>query len=286
MDEIPQETPKRRHLGRRIARIVLASYVGVTLVLMLLETTMVYPVRTADQGDWVASFYPHEEVDFTSGDGTKLHGWLFEHPSPKQVILYCHGNAEHVADNADLMDYLRDELEATVFVFDYRGYGKSEGSPHEAGVVADGLAAQEWLANRTGVATDQIVIFGRSLGGGVAVAAAAEQGAKALVLQSTFGRMVDVAASKYPWVPVRLVMRNRYDSIGRIANYKGPLLQSHGKADELIPYEQARQLFEAAPTTQKEWFELPGDHLTPQSSGYYVKLKQFLGSLDAPAEDQ
>ena len=106
------------------------------------------------------------------------------------------------------------------FVYDYRGYGRSRGKPTERGCVADGMAAQRWLAEREGVDTEDIVLMGRSIGGGVSVAAAAEQGARALVLEATFSRMTDAAANLYPWLPVRLVMSNRYNSIKRMQKYQ------------------------------------------------------------------
>ena len=149
-----------------------------------------------------------------------MHGWFLDHPEPLDAVLYCHGNGEDISFNLDLARLLRDELDAAVLLFDYRGYGKSEGKPHEAGVVADGLAAQRWLAERTGRSPRRTVLIGRSLGGGVATAVAAQQGAQALVLQSTFTRMTDAAASHYPWLPVHWLMRNRYDSLARLARLR------------------------------------------------------------------
>lgn len=259
------------------ARATLVAYLLVVLAVTFLETWLVYPVPPRTDGDWNPKHHDFEDVWFDSADGTKLHGWLFEHPQPKHVLLYFHGNGEHVAFNADLMAFLRDELQASVLIFDYRGYGKSEGNPHEAGIVADGKAAHRWLAERAGVPTDGVVLMGRSLGGGAAVASAAELGARALVLQNTFARMVDTAAGLYPWLPVRLVMRNRYDSLARIANYEGPVFQSHGTADEMIPYEQAKRLFAAAPSEQKQWFEVSGaGHNSPYPREYYQQLRDFL----------
>lgn len=244
-----------------------------------IETWLVYPVPPRTDGDWNPAGFHHEDVWFTSADGTRLHGWLFEHPEPQHVVLYCHGNGEHVAYNADLMNHLRHVLDATVLVFDYRGYGKSEGRPHEAGVVADGKAAHRWLAERSGIASEQIVLMGRSLGGGVAAASAADIGAKALVLQSTFARMVDTAAELYPWLPVRLVMRNRYDSVAHIQQYNGPVLQSHGTADETVSYHQAQKLFEAVRSPLKQWIKVPGGaHNSPQPREYYEQLRRFLES--------
>jgi fermentation-respiration switch protein FrsA (DUF1100 family) len=266
--------------GWWFAKPFLIAYLVVLLVMTFLETWLVYPAPERTAGDWICAAYDHQDVEFESADGTRLHGWLFEHPDPKQVVLYFHGNGEHVAFNGDLMDELRDELDATVMVFDYRGYGKSEGKPNEAGVIADGMAAQQWLAKRTGVPTSEIVLMGRSLGGGVAIASAEKLGAKALVLQSTFATMVDAAAVHYPWLPVKLLMRNRYDSIGRIAAHDGPVLQSHGTSDEVIPYSEARRLFEAVPSKQKQWVDVPGGyHNTPQPASYYPVLREFLEGL-------
>jgi uncharacterized protein len=261
----------------RVTRPLLIAYLLVVLLMTFLETWLVYPAPPRASGDWTASQYPHEDVEFQSADGTQLHGWLFEHPSPRYYIVYFHGNGEHVAYNADRMDELRRELEASVFIFDYRGYGKSEGSPNESGLIADGIAAQNWMADRLGVATEEIVLMGRSIGGGVAVAVAAQQGAKALVLENTFASMVDTAAGLYRWLPVRLVMRNRYDSLARIANYKGPVLQTHGDADSIVPIAQGRQLFEAIPSKNKSFLAWPnGMHNDPQPTEYLEKLRDFL----------
>jgi fermentation-respiration switch protein FrsA (DUF1100 family) len=195
--------------------------------------------------------------------------------------VYCHGNGEHVADQANLVFRLQSHLTATVFVFDYRGYGRSRGKPGERGCVADGMAAQRWLADREGVRTDEVVVIGRSIGGGVAVQMAAEHGARALVLENTFSRMTDAAAVLYPWLPVRLVMANRYDSVRRIRSYAGPLFQCHGTADDTVPIELGRRLFEASPSRMKKFHENPhlrhNDTLPP---AYYAALAQFLDQVD------
>jgi fermentation-respiration switch protein FrsA (DUF1100 family) len=187
-----------------------------------------------------------------------------------------------VADQANLVFRLQAHLAATLFVFDYRGYGRSRGKPHERGCVADGLAAQQrWLAGREGVETDDIVVMGRSIGGGVAVAVAAEQGARALVLENTFSTMTDVAAFLYPWLPVRLVMSNRYNSVRRIKKYHGPVFQCHGTADEIVPIELGRKLFDAAPSQVKHLYEVPyGRHNDSPPPSYYAALANFLGRVD------
>jgi len=177
---------------------------------------------------------------------------------------------------------LRDSLQGSVFLFDYRGYGHSEGRPSEAGCIADGVAAQRWLAKRIGVEPKQVVVMGRSLGTAVAVALAAEEGAAALILENAFPTMTDVAALHHPWLPVRWAMDNRYDSIARIARYQGPLLQSHGDSDELIPLAMGRVLFDAAPTRTKRWLAFAGlDHNSPCPASYYDDLAAFLDQAGA-----
>jgi fermentation-respiration switch protein FrsA (DUF1100 family) len=251
--------------------------------MMFLETFLVYPVPPRNAGEWNPKWLNFEDVWFEAADGTKLHGWFVPHPNPKRAILYCHGNGEHIAFNAELAAHLRDKLHASVFLFDYRGYGRSEGRPNEAGCIADGRAAQQWLAKQMGIKPSDIVLMGRSLGGGVAVALAAENGAAALVLENTFPTMPDVAAVHYPWLPVRWVMDNRYDSLTRIKKYRGPLIQAHGADDTIVPMRLARRLFEVAPSSTKKWVEFPDcDHNSECPAGYYDTLATFLERNTTP----
>jgi fermentation-respiration switch protein FrsA (DUF1100 family) len=259
---------------------VLAVYLSAVLGMAFLETWLVYPIPPLNYGDWHPAGLDFEDVWLTSADGTKLHGWFIDHPQRKCAVLYCHGNGENVAMNADFVAQLSQGLEAAVFIFDYRGYGHSDGRPDEPGCVADGLAAQRWLAERVGAATGDIVVMGRSLGAAVAAAVAAEQGARALVLVNGFSRMTDVAAFHYPWLPVRQLMRNRYDSLVRIRKFAGPLFQSHAARDSIVPIQLGRRLFDAAPTSNKTFMEIPGhDHNDAEPGSYYQELATFLGHL-------
>jgi fermentation-respiration switch protein FrsA (DUF1100 family) len=136
-------------------------------------------------------------------------------------------------------------------------------------VLADARAARAWLAQRAGIAENQIVLMGRSLGGGVAVDLAAADGARALVLESTFTSIPDVGQTMYPLLPMRLLMQTQFNSARKIANYHGPLLQSHGTADRVIPYSIACRLFDAA-NQPKQFVPIPGgDHNDPQTEEYY-----------------
>jgi uncharacterized protein len=261
----------------RIARLVLIAYLVIILAMMLLERSLVYPAPPLEAGDWKASHLVHEDVWFTSADGTKLHGWFFPNVNAKRAILYCHGNGEDVAAVGELAAEMAEKLHAAVFIFDYRGYGHSQGKPDEQGCVADGGAGQHWLAQRMNVRQSDVVLMGRSLGSAVAVALAAKNGARALIRQSAFSRLTDVAGVHYPWLPIRFIMSNRYDNLAEIQKYKGPLLQSHGTRDDLIPIANARQLFESAPTTRKKWIEHADlGHNSPLPGSYFQDVNAFM----------
>lgn len=262
---------------RKIATLLGTIYLGVLVLLMLLETTLLYPAPPLAGGDWQADWLDHEDVHFTSSDGTSLHGWYCPQEDAGISILLCHGNGENVSNLADELDFLRRKYQANVFAFDYRGYGHSQGRPFEAGILADGEAAQRWLAERTGQQPEQIVLWGRSLGGAVAVHLASQLGAAALVLDRTFSSMVDVAASHYPWLPVRWVLRNRYESIDTLPGYTGPLIQIHGQPDEIVPYRFAQALFASSRSTNKQFVTSESlFHNDPWPDEYYQRVQEFL----------
>ncbi len=269
----------------RVLRLPVYAYLGVVMLMYFLERRLVFfPTAT---GDWNPVSLDFEDAWFESGDGEKLHGWYHTHPAPRAVGLFMHGNGGNLTYRAEMVKFLRQEMNVSVFIFDYRGYGKSTGSPDEAGILADARAARRWLSQRADVAEGEIVLMGRSLGGGVAVDLAAVDGARGLVLESTFSSLPDVGAYQYRWLPVRLLMQTRLDSISKIGNYQGPLLQSHGTADGHVPYELGKALFDAASSPGKKWVSLPGlDHNDPQPISYYQELDLFLSSLstDGPAQ--
>ena len=260
-------------------RFVAVVYLLVMAFLMVFEESLIFFPSKHPEGDWRPTGLSFEDAWFQAADGTKLHGWYVPHDSPQAAILFCHGNAGNVTHRADILERLHDDVDASVLIFDYRGYGRSEGKPDEAGVLSDARAARAWLAKREKIAEKDIVLMGESLGGAVAVDLAAKDGAKGLVLISTFSSVPDVAAYHYPFFPVRLFMRTRLDAAGQIANYKGPLLQMHGQADTIVPIQLGRRLFDAA-NEPKQLIVFPRhDHNDFLPDQFFEALRLFLKKL-------
>lgn len=262
---------------RRIGWSVIRIYILLLLMMMFMERALIFRPTAYPDGNWNPESLAYEDAWFTADDGVKLHGWFCEHPDPQAVVLYCHGNAGNLSYRVDRMRDLL-SLDASVMIFDYRGYGRSEGSPDEAGIMADARAARKWLAERVQRDEQDIVLLGNSLGGAVAVDLATD-GAKALVLENTFTSLPDVAAVHYPFVPARWIMRTRLDSLSKIVRYKGPLLLAHGTADSIIPYDLGRRLFAAANEPKQMFSVKGGDHNDGIKPAYKQALREFLSAL-------
>lgn len=249
------------------------------VIVRLMENSLIYFPAKYPVGDWQPAGLKFDDAWFQAADGTRLHGWYVPAESPRAVALFAHGNAGNLSHRVDTLRRFQHDLRATILIFDYRGYGRSEGSPNEQGVLADARAARAWLAQRTGVSQRDIVLIGESLGGAVMVDLAASDGARGLVLENTFSSLPDVAAYHYPWLPVRLFLRTRLDSLSKIGHYHGPLLMCHGDADTIIPIDLARKLFDRA-NQPKQFVVVPGgDHNDPPAPEYLEALDQFLDKL-------
>ena len=181
----------------------------------------------------------------------------FAQPYPQAVALYCHGNVGTVDKWMHLADRLSRQHRLSILVFDYRGYGRSTGITHEKGILRDAAAARDWLARENGIRPCDVVLIGRSLGGAVAVDLAARDGARGLILESTFSSLPDVAQHHAAWLLPEWNMTQRLNSREKLKGYTGPVFQSHGDADRLIPLLLGEELFAAAPGP-KRFVVVPG----------------------------
>jgi len=278
-EKAAQAHPWRRPLWR-IARTLLVAYLAIILLAMLFEESLIFFPSKYPAGQWEPVGFAAEEAQFEAVDGTKLHGWYVPHEEPLAYILYLHGNAGNLTNRMDILRRLHHRVDAAVLILDYRGYGKSDGSPSEEGILQDARAARRWLAERVGIEQSDVVPMGRSLGGGVAVDLTTDVVPRGLILESTFTSMPDVAATHYPFLPVRALMSTRLNSLPKLADYRGPLFQSHGTIDEVVPIELGRRLYEACGSERKQFVEIEGvGHNDPLPADYYDKLREFLQEL-------
>ena len=229
-------------------------------------------------GNWQPKDFNYQDVEFESSDGTQLHGWFCRHENPLAVVLFSHGNEGNVATRAFFLRELTTKVNVSVFVFDYRGYGKSQGVPTIEGALHDARAARAKLCELSSIKDSEMILMGDSLGGAIAVQLAAESAPRGLVLQSTFSSLRDAANELFPQLAF-LVGRDLLDSKSRITNYSGPLFQSHGDADRTISIRLGKKLFEAA-KEPKTFFQVSGaDHNDWLTDGYLKALSEFIKKL-------
>ena len=284
---------------RRLLVVAFVVYLLMLASLALFENRLIYQGAGYSANDWKPEQQGFTEVEFEAADGTKLVGWYLpfqgEGDGPDdaadsmrtRTILHCHGNAENIAQVGPFTSkQFSRVLQANVFSFDYRGYGKSEGSPNEAGLQQDADAALAWVCKQDNVKPTEVIIVGHSLGGGVACYLAEKHGCKALILQRTFSSLPDAAWRKYWMFPVHWVMQNQMNSAEAIKRCDVPLFQSHGDADTLVPIDLGKKLFDNSPSANKEFFEEPGmTHWHPLPERYWTALEAFFERVD-PAGKQ
>lgn len=226
-------------------------------------------------GDWNPEGLHFRDVFFAAEDGTKLHGWYCPSEKPRAALLVAHGNAGHVASRTPWLRYLQTRAHLSVFMFDYRGYGRSEGTPTVEGAIQDATAARAKLCELAAVKDSEMLLMGESLGGAIVTQLAADDPPRGLILQSTFSSLRDVADVHYPRLSW-LVPRTKLDSASQIARYRGPLLQSHGSRDRTIPLASGMKLFRSA-NEPKEFVAIENaDHNNWLTDAYLKRLDEFV----------
>lgn len=238
--------------------LFLIAYLCLALLVYGLQSHLMYgPVR-----EWSGT--PHhiglqyEAVTFRAEDGPTLSAWYVPADLPHGVILFCHGNAGNISHRIAYLDIFH-RLGLGTLLFDYRGFGASEGSPDEQGTYRDAKAAWDYLVKQRGISPDRIVLFGESMGGAIASWLSNRERPGALILQSAFTSVPDVASRIYPFLPVRRLARYRYNSLDYIRNSACPVLIVHSRDDEIVPFSHGQALFNAV-QGPKEFLELRGDH--------------------------
>lgn len=264
----------------RLALILGGLVLVLVLFVLIAENAFIYFPEKYPAGVWDprAVGLPVQDVALAAADGVKLHAWHLPVDGADWTILYLHGNAGNITHRIPMLHFFS-EVPASVLLLSYRGYGKSEGEPSEAGLYADARAAYDWLVAVRRVPANRIALFGESIGGAVAVELAGQVEVGALITQSAFASIKDMTGQVIPLLPVHWIMRHRYDNIGKVAALKMPKLFVHGRADEIVPFEQGQRLFEAAAEPKEAYvLERAGhnDVFDVGGDAYRARIADFL----------
>ena len=242
----------------RTMMILALSFAGVLAYMVAFEDQYIYFPDSELQQTPAAFDMPFEELAFRTADGVMLHGWHMPHPDARFTVLHFHGNAGNISHRLHL--YRRwHALGLSVLAFDYRGYGKSGGTPSEVGLYEDGRAAWHELTARLKIQSDSVILAGRSLGCAVAANLSAEVQAAGLALETPFTSVPDMATHHYPWLPLRFFMRSKFDLLEAIKGNTAPLLITSAQNDEIVPAGMDEQIFKTA-GKPKTFDSLPGGH--------------------------
>ena len=255
--------------------ILAAAYGGLALLLYLFQSRLVFYPQTGREIVATPSQLglPYDDIHLNTSDGINLHGWFVPATASRATVLFLHGNAGNISHRLDSVRMFH-RLGYSTLIFDYRGYGKSAGSPSEQGTYRDAEAAWRYLTEQKQVPSCCIVLFGESLGGAVAAWLAARQAPAALVIASAFTSVPDLARKFYPYLPVRWLARIRYDTREYLQAIAVPVLIAHSPADDIVPFEHGRALFAAA-NPPKEFLELAGGH----NDGFIFMRESWVNAL-------
>jgi fermentation-respiration switch protein FrsA (DUF1100 family) len=272
---------------RAVLQLLLAAaiaYAVVLLLVFLFQSRLIYFPQMGRElaGTPLAAGLDFSEIKLTTSDGETLHGWWVPARQARGAVLIFHGNAGNISHRLEYLAMFN-RLGYASLIVDYRGFGLSTGTPSEAGTYRDAQAAWRYLIELQHLRARDVVLFGESLGGGVATWLAQREGPRALILASTFTSVPDLGAQVYPWLPVRLLSRTDYGNLERIRQIAVPVLIAHSREDDIIPFSHGEALFAAA-NPPKRFLELHGGHndgFVFTRDEWVREVGAFLGSTGA-----
>ena len=222
----------------------------------------------------------HEDHFITTDDEVNLNAWYISSEKPKsKIILYCHGNSGNISHRLETVKIFHD-LGLNVFVFDYRGYGKSKGKPNESGTYQDVKAAWDFLINAKKCRPSDIIIFGRSLGGAIAIDMSTRVTPAKVILESTFTSTLDMTRKLFPLFSVGFLIKNKYFSLKKVPNIQSPVLVIHSPEDKLVPFEHGKMLYNKL-VSGKCFLKINGNHnegFLETGEKYIEGLRKFIFS--------
>jgi pimeloyl-ACP methyl ester carboxylesterase len=273
----------QRSRSRRVARFVVLAcyaYVASLLVLLALEDLLLFPGATIAR-PWCEppEYLRVREVTVDSTAGDRIHAW-FTAPEGWQpsrgAVLISHGNGSNLSGMSGRVYRWREPLGRAVLIYDYPGFGKSNGRPSEVGCYAAGEAALQWLTQSQGIPMHEVILVGESMGGAIAVELATQHPVRMLVLHGAFTSVPDMAQTRFPWYPSRYLVHNQMDNEAKIRQVDCPVLITHGTSDGIVPFSQGERLFAAA-NEPKKFIRMEGHgHGPPNKEDFFETARDFL----------
>ncbi|MFH2050592.1 MAG: alpha/beta hydrolase [bacterium] len=215
-----------------------------------------------------------DDITFYAEDNTGLNGWFIPAENSIGTILFCHGNGGNISGRLETIR-LFNEMGLSIFIFDYRGYGRSDGEPSEKGTYKDARAAWNYLVAEKGIVGSKIIIIGRSLGGAIAAHLAREVSPAGLIIESAFKSVKSLGGELYPFFPIKLISRFNYNTASYIRKVKCPILVVHSPEDDIIPFHHGREIYQSAPEP-KQFLEITGNH----NDGFLLSGDCYLNGIE------
>lgn len=251
-------------------------YIGTVTYFFLIQKSLVYFPSSEIWMTPDMMGLDYEEVFINTADGERIAAWYLPKKDSRGTLLFFHGNAGNISHRLDSLRIFN-ELGLNTLIIDYRGYGASSGSPSEKGLYMDAVAAYEYLVDEKEISPDRLMIFGRSLGGGVAsYLASVKLPAAGMILESVFISMPELGREIYPFIPVRLIARERFSVLENINNSEIPLLVVHSPDDEIIPFSHGKKIYENSSSEIKEFLKIRGSH----NEGFFRSMDIYMKGLD------
>ena len=261
-----------------IITFILLIYLSVLVYLFFFQRNLLYlPNENNYSGDKIK--VDIEEVQIKTSDNINLLGWFHKKDLNKfKTIVYFHGNAGKLENRIHKLNHFKD-MDINFLIISWRGFSENSGKPTEQGLYKDGKSAIDWLKNM-GLDDKDIILYGESLGTGIAIEIAQNKNFAGLILETPFTSMIDAAKNVYPYIPVGLLLKDRYENDKKIKNINIPLLVMHGEEDQIVPFKMGKKIYEIANKPKYSYFTKYDNHMMKYDKNLLIALKEFIDSLN------
>jgi fermentation-respiration switch protein FrsA (DUF1100 family) len=262
-----------KYLYFTVSSIIIAYIVVIIFVYFYQRNLLYHPSENNYQNDTIQ--FNHQEIFIKVNDEIKLKSWIINKDLKNfKTLVFFHGNAGDLSNRIYKLNEL-DKLNINILLISWRGFSGNEGYPTEKNLYEDAEAAIKWL-NKKKVSNSQIILYGESLGTGVAVEIASKNNFNSIILESPFTSIENSAKIYYPYLPVKFLLKDRYDSISKIKKINSPILIMHGRKDDIVPFFMGKKLFEKANSPKDSYFTDIDDHMMEFNSQLLNKIKDFI----------